>query len=409
MKTANSREPLSETVEWKLVEELFHQRSIIVVSLVCMPAVAAMSFSRTGQTWFVVWGVAAIGLALLRLAVEFAFTHRRERFKNRRRWQLLFLAGSSLNGLLSGILAAGVGGGPDPFTQMLGITMMTAFVMGSAARNAVYPAAAISFVLLAEGPLLVACLLSRNAYYMLYAVFIVMYAFTSVSVVGHFYARTVRFLCADEEEIELMNQIRRSNDELAGANRQLAAMARIDGLTGVANRRRFDELLERETHRARSGGSPFSLLMLDIDAFKGYNDRYGHQAGDDCLRIVARTVAACLRRPGDIVARYGGEEFVAILPSTDEAGAVALAETIRSAIEALRVESVDAPGGVVTLSVGVATSNDDAGWNADELIRRADAALYEAKRAGRNCVWVAEPGEAPSRLALGPAEEVALP
>jgi diguanylate cyclase (GGDEF)-like protein/PAS domain S-box-containing protein len=162
-----------------------------------------------------------------------------------------------------------------------------------------------------------------------------------------------------------------------------------DGLTGIANRRRFDEKLDQEWRRAAREHQPISLIMIDIDFFKNYNDLYGHPAGDECLKRLAQVLAETVARPGDIAARYGGEEFAAILPNTSLLGAEKLAEQIRAHIEGLELphaKSTVSPW--VTVSVGLATripGNDDA---ATMLLEGADRALYLAKQQGRNRVVV---------------------
>lgn len=164
---------------------------------------------------------------------------------------------------------------------------------------------------------------------------------------------------------------------------ELHALARVDTLTGLANRREFDAVLEREWRRARRSGEPLSLLMIDIDHFKRLNDSSGHQVGDAHLRAVARALATGCTRATDVVTRYGGEEFAVILPATDAQAAQALAERLRAAVEALRLHAPD-PGPYVTVSIGVgaavAMENDDPA----ALLEATDAALYDAKRAGRN-------------------------
>ncbi len=170
---------------------------------------------------------------------------------------------------------------------------------------------------------------------------------------------------------------------------QLRAIAMTDGLTGLANRRAFDEELERQWTRVRGDSSQFSLVLLDIDYFKKFNDEYGHLAGDDCLRVVGAAVKSAVRE-GDIVARYGGEEIAIILPATDAAEALAVAETVRKAIEGLKVPHAGNPdSGKVTASLGVATALARAGGAIrmpESLVLSADKALYMAKSEGRNCV-----------------------
>lgn len=169
-----------------------------------------------------------------------------------------------------------------------------------------------------------------------------------------------------------------ANAHLATAIETLHRMSTQDGLTGIANRRLLDETLELETRRAARSGLVLSLLMIDIDHFKRFNDEHGHQAGDDILRSVAQTIHGCERRAADLAARYGGEEFVLLLPETDAPQAHRIAEALRQSI---------AETGPVTVSIGVASCTfhpDD--LSAAQLIRRGDEALHEAKRLGRNRV-----------------------
>ena len=158
----------------------------------------------------------------------------------------------------------------------------------------------------------------------------------------------------------------------------------IDGLTGVYNRRHLDERLASEWARAVRSGTELSVVLLDVDFFKRYNDRYGHQAGDDCLRRLAACLKDSLKRPADLVARYGGEEFVCLLPDTPLAGGLALAEHLRDNVAALALEHADsAAASVVTVSLGVCCKPADTVGSAASLLRGADAQLYQAKAQGR--------------------------
>lgn len=176
--------------------------------------------------------------------------------------------------------------------------------------------------------------------------------------------------------------------KLDEANRELTRLSSFDGLTGIANRRSFDAALLREWRRSARVGAPISLLVADVDCFKQFNDAYGHQVGDECLKAVARALAGNSRRPADLVARYGGEEFAAVLPDTGEDGAASVAAAMREAVEALAItHRYSTAGPVVTVSIGIATvipeRNDDGGFVS--LLGRADRALYRAKDDGRNC------------------------
>ena len=168
---------------------------------------------------------------------------------------------------------------------------------------------------------------------------------------------------------------------------QLKQLATTDGLTGLVNRRAFDEALTAEVARARRAKQPLALLMVDVDTFKAYNDHYGHPAGDDVLRRVAGCLKGAIRRPGDLAARYGGEEFVVILPNTDEDAAFYVADAFRESLHVLQLPHSGSERGMVTASVGIgALTADDVGLDGAGLVARADEALYAAKDAGRDRV-----------------------
>ena len=174
------------------------------------------------------------------------------------------------------------------------------------------------------------------------------------------------------------------------AEKKLSQLARIDDLTGILNRRGFEEEFHREWSRSISYRSYFSLIMIDIDEFKKFNDTYGHVEGDKCLIRVAKTIEKALQRPFDGVARYGGEEFVVLLPETNQAGAIIVAENIRKSIEVLKIKNQDAlAADYVTVSLGVITTMPQVGQEKKELIQQADKALYQAKGNGKNQIRIA--------------------
>jgi polar amino acid transport system substrate-binding protein len=195
-----------------------------------------------------------------------------------------------------------------------------------------------------------------------------------------------------EEAGQLALAMQQAQAALTEANTKLAALAITDGLTGLANRRHFDDVLASEWARARRNAQPLALLMIDVDWFKRYNDRYGHQAGDDALVAVARVLQDKARRAGDLAARYGGEEFVVIAPHTPLAQACELAEEVVHAVAALALAHADARSGVLSVSVGVATRVPQEQEDPSALLRHADLALYRAKTHGRNRVEIS--GEA---------------
>lgn len=168
------------------------------------------------------------------------------------------------------------------------------------------------------------------------------------------------------------------------AQTALEALAARDGLTGLVNRRSFDDILLREWQRARRDRRPLALIMIDVDQFKDYNDTYGHPQGDECLRQVATVLQSALFRPGDMAARYGGEEFVVLLPAADDAGAMLVAERIKEHFARLALPHPASTHGRVSVSMGIAATEPDGKHEPSALLAAADAALYQAKHAGRN-------------------------
>jgi diguanylate cyclase (GGDEF)-like protein len=170
----------------------------------------------------------------------------------------------------------------------------------------------------------------------------------------------------------------------------LQKLLSTDAMTGIANRRRFDSMLEREWRRCQRAGAPLSALMIDVDHFKAYNDYYGHLQGDACLRQVARLLFQAVGRPADLVARYGGEEFICLLPEIGMAGALAVANKVTASLRNADISHPRSPSGPrLTISIGVATAKRPSG-QPEELVACADKLLYAAKAAGRNQVMVGQ-------------------
>lgn len=380
---------LSEAIAWQLVLTLYNQSSTLVVGGLALPIVALIGWAQTGQIWYVVWACAMVVSLAGRLGLQSAFLRRREGPDRVAVWGRRFTVGAWLTGLLWGCAAFGITAHADPLVEILLIAGQMVIIMGAAARNAGYPPAVYGQVALSLLPLLVASVIDGDRNYWLLCFFIAFEAFAAISIARHLHRQTVQFLRANEQNVTLVSEVSRANAELARVNEQLAAAATTDALTGIANRRRFDDAVAEETRRAGRDATELCLLMIDIDAFKAYNDRYGHLAGDECLRCVAASIHAALRRPGDLVARYGGEEFAAILPRTDVSAAFHLAQTIRSGIEALEIHSPAGPIGAITVSIGVAAFDATRHLRPEDVLHDADEALYEAKHAGRNSVRVA--------------------
>ena len=189
------------------------------------------------------------------------------------------------------------------------------------------------------------------------------------------------------ERDEAFRALEESREKLAEANLALQKLSSLDGLTGIANRRNFDETLQKEWSRSIRGGKSIGLIMLDIDFFKLYNDHYGHQGGDDCLKRVAEGLDSAIHRETDLLARYGGEEFSTVLPDTDLNGAIKVAEEMRLTIKDLRIEHAKSKiTDIVSISIGVSAVTPLQGINQEVLIAAADQALYKAKEEGRDMV-----------------------
>ena len=186
-------------------------------------------------------------------------------------------------------------------------------------------------------------------------------------------------------KLDAMQRIADMRGKLVEVTDRLQQLVNIDGLTGLANRRYLDEIVDREWNRSARNKSPLSFVIFDVDHFKLYNDTYGHTAGDDCLRRLADACRSVLHRSTDVVARYGGEEFAVVLPETPLAGASEVGERIRSAVSALNIDFKHSPGqGHVTVSVGCASLIADPNSSPGVLVEAADRKLYEAKENGRN-------------------------
>ena len=187
-----------------------------------------------------------------------------------------------------------------------------------------------------------------------------------------------------------ISERKKTEEKLLALQKELEALSFKDGLTGIANRRQFDACLQREWEDARSTGQPLSLMLLDVDFFKQYNDLYGHIQGDKCLIDIAQTLSLALTGPRDLVARFGGEEFVVILPGVDASGAYKVAERCQRLVERLAITHAHSPHHQrVTLSIGVESMQPLAGGTAAELLQAVDRQLYAAKQRGRNRIEMA--------------------
>jgi len=291
--------------------------------------------------------------------------------------------GYSLSLCLSG-LAWGVGGlfilKASPIAMVVTITATQAMVLGGALTLGAFLPAFFAFALPAMLPMIIALVASGGSDKLILAAFSAIFL-ALISNVARNLNNSLRYswkLTFDKED--LLKALTEAHDVQS-------ILAKTDGLTGISNRRLFDEMLETEISRMHRSGGPLSLLILDVDHFKAFNDTYGHMAGDECLKRIAEVLLKNINRASDLAARYGGEEFVGILPETDYVGARSLAEQIRSDVESLKIlHKSSSTADHVTVSLGVVTLNGSEIQSPAHLIDLADQKLYRAKSEGRNRV-----------------------
>lgn len=261
--------------------------------------------------------------------------------------------------------------------------LITAPVQGASARAYAMPSTVIVNISIVLGMVGVATTVFGIA---IAIPFCALYLWYQIGFVMELVALRRGMLKADFDRRELLTQVTRYNSDLASLNTQLSAFALTDGLTGVSNRRDFDDRLERCLASEVSGDASMALLLIDVDRFKLFNDLYGHLIGDECLKRVAATIRGVANRRGDFVARYGGEEFAVILPATDASTAMVIAERIRLAVETMDLAGLPKLDVLPTVSIGVGIAAPGATTLPHALIEMADDALYAAKQGGRNCV-----------------------
>ncbi len=266
----------------------------------------------------------------------------------------------------------------DTSLQIFIIGVQSGWLGAASTRNAASPATVVCQAALVLAPAVFCMMMSRDPF-LWWLIPFAMIQFSACLGIARDTGRQIIGAMMSEQELETVNA-------------RLTELSATDGLTGIANRRAFDAALQAEWSRAARDAADLGLLVIDVDHFKLFNDRYGHPAGDECLRAVAEATAHCLRRPPDLAARFGGEEFVALLPGTSALRAVDVAERVRTAILSAAIAHEASAFGWVTVSIGAASIAPHPGDNAQALIDLADKALYEAKRMGRNQVRCASEG-----------------
>ena len=362
------------------IEQCFRQLPIsLVVNLVNALFLAVVLWQAVSTSILLIWlfllGAVTAARYLTMLAFNKALADAR---LEHRIWRRYFVAGACAAGLvwgISGVLLFH----PDSFPHQV----FLAFVLGGMVAGAVPLLSSIGtafqcFAIPIVVPISVRLLLVGDTVHLMMGLMGMVFGVAMLAS-----SAQVRRLFRDSEDLrrELLTSIE--------TGRALELMVRLDPLTGIANRRLFEEELNREWARAKREDTALAVITADIDHFKEFNDFYGHSAGDKCLTEVAQTMQHALSRPGDIVARIGGEEFAFVLPRTTLHGAVSVAELVRDRILALGLPHKASPDtSQVTMSFGVACSDVASFASADELLHASDMALYEAKRLGRDRIAV---------------------
>ena len=382
LKIKTGLDEVSPAVAQKLVEALYVNDAIVPIGTSIQVTAAILIYLRTGAWWILVWGGLAVLVTTGRLALVRAYwrsTPAQHTPQTRNDWVYRFLIGTWISGALWGSVSIILLLDTDMFAPFILIVCTAGFVGGANVRLSPVPAIANGHSLLYLVPFAVAALATREPLYLSLDLFVLINLFAGRALVANVHRQILRALNASEQNAKLAA-------DLADINRNLEEMVTTDALTDLVNRRGFDVRLLQECAGARRSDLPLSLLLIDVDHFKRFNDHYGHQTGDDCLRRVAAVIGNAVRRPLDIAARYGGEEFAVILPGTDEAGTRAVAEQVRAAVAASLIPHAVSEFGRVTVSIGAATIFSAEAPSPARLVRFADAALYAAKRAGRNCL-----------------------
>ena len=376
---------VSPEVAWNLVDRVFHGTTNMLVGIACFTGLGLFGFITGGSRWYI-FGVAAVVLSgAWRLWLVRRYHRCRDGatpigWARRSLWAAGAVAASW--GAWSGVVLFE----PRLNIVFMAICLQGASVLFGAVRYATMRVNTRVQTALTLVPMLGALMLSGDWSYRLNALFTIPFYVNVLSYNTSLHRQMLKLFQQDQERADLLVRLEAARRELEVINRRLETLAAIDGLTGVANRRSFDLTLAQEWRHATREARSMSLLLLDIDHFKAYNDFYGHQAGDACLRLVAAAVASVVRRPGDLLARYGGEEFAVILPGTELDGAVQIADEIRAAIVDRALPHDATALGLVTVSIGAACLVPGIDSPAESLTARADAALYAAKHSGRNQV-----------------------
>lgn len=366
------------TQRWRLTRALFDQRGPVLLGSLSLLGATTAAWASSGNAALLAIGATNMAACGLRLSLLAQFRRDPDRHATPEAWAKRFAVGAFAIAVLWGLAATAVIHTHDGLATLLVLSIASGYGSASVVRNSPSPVIAIGQTGIIAAIVGAACLATGQWQYQVLAVLMLIQVAANVQI--------SRFLSG---QMRMLMEAERRQAELAQA---LDRLSSTDELTGIANRRGFEQGLMREWDRCARAGTPLALIIVDVDLFKLFNDTYGHPEGDICLRGVAQALAGAVNRPGDLVARFGGEEFAVLLPETDQAGALEIAERLRQAVDALAIGHVGSPFRRLTISAGLAVHTPGGGTpvgNAGALVEDADAALYRAKHDGRNRVAVA--------------------
>ena len=380
---------VSPEVAWKLVDTLFGQTAAVIMGASLFMVLGVVGFLGTGSPWYLAGVAYTAVVCIWRFWQTWAYARARaSATPTVWAWRSIRSGWATAAGW--GAWSIVVLYEPEPAIVMMVLGMQASLFTGGAVRNRTVRAVAFGQILLGAIPLFFACVASGNNYLHVYAGIVALQIVAALTLTNALHDQSLQLLLKEGEKSDLVLRLAAANQDLEVINDHLETLVITDALTLVANRRAFDLTSAREWHRAAREQIPLSLLLLDIDNFKAFNDFYGHQAGDVCLREVAAAIKSGVHRPGDMLARYGGEEFAVILPGTYLDGAELIAHQICAAVADRALVHETGAFGHVTVSIGAACLVPTQEATVERLISLADAALYAAKRSGRNCVHAAE-------------------
>ncbi|MGA1804698.1 diguanylate cyclase domain-containing protein [Rhizobium sp. HT1-10] len=368
-----------EQVEATL-RELYSSKPHVMATLGIVLASQSAAWSGTGWAGLVAT-VVSVTCLILRIVLEYLYV-RHAAVPVRDQWVLLFVLGSLLSGLGWGICGAVLLYEASATTQTITVGVACAIVQGAAGRAFMMPGTAFINIALVLGLMGSAASLDGN--YVFIPACLLYYGFLSSFIVQMVKNRMQQLRAEDMSE-RLLKELIIKNDLLRVANDKLAETAFEDALTGLPNRRKFDAAFDEALRNAHGRQTSISLMMIDVDHFKLFNDTYGHQAGDRCLQALSKALNDVISASG-LLARYGGEEFVAILPDHDQSNAFRVAEHARQAVQLTQIFDVEKSPPSQSVSIGLVSCMVINGVSRESILAAADAALYDAKQQGRNRV-----------------------